>query len=172
MFFRQDDSAVPDGYQPIRAQISFRLMNETSQTITKTNLIKIANEIKKEFASGSGFVWSKGKIKRVCKDSENGLNLNILCIKEQDGTAIIKKIYEVLGKTYNEDKCTTVNPERNSVNTPGNQTILNTTVKKKRWRPTANVRFTHAVALIHGLSKPIVLVDRTGRYLDVLTESD
>lgn len=172
LFFRQDDAAVPDDYQPIRAQISFRLMNETSQTITKTNLIKIANKIKTEFATGSGFVWSKGKIKRVCKDSENGLNLNILCINEQDGTEIIKKIYNVLGKTYNEEKCTTVNPERNSVNTPGNQTILNTTVKKKRWRPTANVRFTHAVALVHGLSKSIVLVDRTGRYLDVLTESD
>jgi len=54
----------------------------------------------------------------------------------------------------------------------GQSNDLNTTVKKKRWRPTANVRFTHAVALIHGLSKSIVLVDRTGRYLDVLTESD
>ena len=172
LFFRQDDSAVPDDYQPIRAQISFRLIDETSQTITKTKLTAIANKIKSEFASGRGFVWSKGKIKRVCKDSENGLNLNILCINESDGTAIIKKIYDVLGKTYDEDKCTTVNPERNSVNLPGNQTILSTTVKKRRWRPTANVRFTHAVALIHGLPKSVVLVDRTGRYLDVLTESD
>ena len=172
LFFRQDDDAVPDDYQPIRAQISFRLMNETSQTITKTHLTAIANEIKTQFASGNGYVWSKGKIKRVCKDSENGLNLNILCINETDGTEIIKKIYDIINKTYNEDKCSTVNPERNSVNTPGSQTILNTTVKKKRWRPTANVRFTHAVALIHGLSKGVVLVDRTGRYLDVLADPD
>lgn len=172
LFFRQDDEAVPDDYQPIRAQISFRLMNETSQTITKTNLTAIANKIKTEFATGSGYVWSKGKIKRVCKDSENGLNLNILCINETDGTEIIKKIYDIIDKTYNEDKCSTVNPERGSVNTPGNQTILNTTVKKKRWRPTANVRFTHAVALIHGLSKSVVLVDRTGRYLDILADPD
>jgi hypothetical protein len=86
------------------------------------------------------------------------------------GRTIIRKIYEVLNQTYDEDKCTTINPERNSLNVTGNQTILGKTVKKKRWRPTANVRFTHAVALIHGLSKPVVLVDRTGRYLDVLAE--
>lgn len=158
LFFRQDDAAVPDDYQPIRAQISFRLMNETSQTITKTNLTAIANKIKTEFATGSGYVWSKGKIKRVCQDSENGLNLNILCINETGGTEIIKKIYDIIDKTYNDEKCSTVNPERNSVNTPGNQTILNTTVKKKRWRP--------------GLSKPVVLVDRTGRYLDVFADPD
>jgi hypothetical protein len=170
LFFRQDDEAVPEDYQPIRGQISFRLMNESSQTITKSELTRIANKIKTEFATGSGLVWSRGKVKRVCKDSENGLNLNILCINESEGTSIIRKIYEVLNQTYDEDKCTTVNPERNSLNVTGNQTILGKTVKKKRWRPTANVRFTHAVALIHGLSKPVVLVDRTGRYLDVLAE--
>lgn len=170
LFFRQDDEAVPDGYQPLRAQIGFRLMNETSQTITKTNLTAIANKIKTEFATGSGFIWSKGKIKRVCKDSENGLNLTILCINETEGTGIIKKIYDILGKPYDENKCSTVTPERNSVNVPGNRTILGTTVKEKRWRPTGNVRFTYAVALVHGLSKSVVLVDRTGRYLDVLAD--
>ncbi|CAO5047877.1 hypothetical protein [Microcystis aeruginosa] len=92
LFFRQDEEAVPDGYQPLRAQIGFRLMNETSQTISKTNLTAIANKIKTEFATGSGFIWSKGKIKRVCKDSENGLNLTILCINETTGTEIIRKI--------------------------------------------------------------------------------
>lgn len=172
LFFRQDDEAVPDGYQPLRAQIGFRLMNETSQTISKAKLTAIANKIRTEFATGSGFIWSKGKIKRVCKDSENGLNLTILCINETAGTAIIRKIYDILDKPYDEDKCTTVTPERNSINVPGNQTILNTTVKKKRWRPTGNVRFTHAVAIIHGISKSVVLVDRTGRYLDVLAESN
>lgn len=172
LFFKQDDEAVPDGYQPIRGQISFRLMNESSQTITKSDLATIANKIKLEFASGSGFIWSRGKIKRVCKDSENGLNLNVLCLNENEGTSIIRKIYDILDKPYDEDKCTTVNPQRNSLNVPGNQTILGKVVKKKRWRPTANVRFTHAIALIHGLSKGVVLVDRTGRFLDVLSESE
>jgi len=79
---------------------------------------------------------------------------------------------DIQDKPYDEDKCTTVNPERNSLNVPGNQTILGKVVKKKRWRPTANVRFTHAIALIHGLSKGVVLVDRTGRFLDVLSDSE
>ncbi|MBC1197865.1 hypothetical protein H0901_22085 [Microcystis aeruginosa BLCCF158] len=172
LFFRQDNAAVPDDLQPLRAQISLRLMGETSQSITKSKLIQIGNKIKTELATGRGFVWSKGKLKRVCKDSENGLNLNILCINEREGTEIIKKIYEVLSLSYDENNCTTVNPERNSVNIPGNQTILRKTVKKKRWRPTGNVRFTHAVALIHGLSTSVVLVDRTGRYSNVFTDPD
>ena len=92
LFFRQDNAAVPDDLQPLRAQISLRLMGETSQSITKSKLIQIGNKIKTELATGRGFVWSKGKLKRVCKDSENGLNLNILCINEREGTEIIKKM--------------------------------------------------------------------------------
>jgi hypothetical protein len=170
LFFKQDDEAVPDGYRALRGQISFRLMNETSTTITRTELTRIATNIKAEFATGNGLIWTRGKVKRVCKDSENGLNLSILCNSESEGTQIIQKVYDVLGKTYDQDKCTTVNPERNSVNVPGSQTILGKVEKKRRWRPTANTRFTHAVALIHGAPKAIVLIDRTGRYLDPLAD--
>jgi hypothetical protein len=170
LFFRQDAEAVPDNYTALTGQISFRLMNETSQSLTRAELTRIANEIKREFATGTGYIWKRGKVKRVCKDSENGLNLSILCLNESEGTEIVRKVYDIIGKTYDPDKCTTVNPERNSENVTGTEIIIGETVRKRRWRPTANVRFTHAVALVHGKTKGIVLVDRTGRYLDPLAE--
>jgi hypothetical protein len=145
-------------------------MTETSQTLTRTELTRIANEIKREFATGNGYIWRRGKVKRVCKDSENGLNLSILCLNESEGTEIVRKVYDIIGRPYDPDKCTTVNPERNSDNVTGTEVILGETVRKRRWRPTANVRFTHAVALVHGKTKGVILVDRTGRHLDPLAD--
>lgn len=170
LFFKQDEEAVPEGYRALRGQITFRLVDETSKTITTTKLTEIAREIKNQFASGNGFLWNRGKLKRVYKDAENGVNLLILCSTESEGNDIIQRVYRILDKPFDPDKCTNSNPDKSSINNPGTQTILGQTAKKRRWRPTANIRFTHALAIVHGLSKAITLVDRTGTRYDALVD--
>lgn len=54
LFFQEDADDVEVDYRPVRMEISWRLINETSSTITKTELTTIANKIKTSFGNGNG----------------------------------------------------------------------------------------------------------------------
>lgn len=168
LVFRQDLDAVPDGFRPMEGEISFRLINENSQTITKAKLEAIARDIKREFGAGDGYLWKKGKIKECYFDPVHGIDLRILAISKAEAVEIIQKVVSILGATYDADNLNNINPDRNSLNTPPTQIILGESEKKPRWRPTGQVRFRYARALIHGRVKSINLVDLTGRYYDAL----
>lgn len=163
--FLQDLDAVPDGFRAVPGRISFRLVNETTDTITEAKLRAIALEIRAQFALGNGHIWRKGKNKFTYRDPKNGLKLNILCLNETEGREIAQKICNVIDKAYDEEKAQYLEPNRLSVTSPiGTDLILGVRVKERRWRPTVNVRFLYATAKISGLNNPIVLVDRSKQF--------
>lgn len=167
LFFKQDSQAVVSGRRAMEGQISFRLVNETSSTITETKARQWALKIKNEFALNNGYVWKKGKIKLVCKDAENGLNLGILALNELEGIELIKKVYDLIGGTYNEDLVREVTPKRDSETNPtGTELVFGKQRKKQRWRPVGNIRFQYALLTVRGMQHRIALVDRTRRFLD------
>lgn len=161
LYFQQDRSAVADNYAPVTAEISFRLMNETSESLSKANLETLARKIKNELALGQGFTFNKGKINANYIDSEYGYRLQLYVINKTEGEMVVKKILGLQDHTYQDDKFTLGSPERNSLNNPGNIVIVGETHKKPRWRPTATVRFQWAYISIHSKPDPIYLVDRT-----------
>lgn len=171
LFFKQDTDAVPDGFHPVEAEISFRLMNETNESLTLANLETLAKQIKTELAANDGYTFDKGKY--LCKyyDKENGYDLQLYTISEAEGEQLARKIVGIRNHTFNENLFKFTAPRKNSDNTPGNIRILGKTYKKQRWRPTARVRFLHANLLLHNLAEPRCLVDRTGKKRSVVEKT-
>lgn len=161
LYFQQDRSAIVEDYAPITAEISFRLMNESTETISKSNLEVLAAKIKTEFASGQGYTFNKGKLITHYRDKEHGYYLQLYVINESEGVEVTKKILDIQNHVYNEDFFRKTEPKKSSVNTTSNQTIAGKPYKKARWRPTGTVRFQYASILIHGVPDAIYLVDRS-----------
>ncbi len=169
LFFTQDASAVPSDRRRMEGQISFRLVNETSQTMTKTKAQTIANKIRQEFATPSNFLWKKGKLKLVYQEPEFGLNLSILAINENEGIQVIKRVVAIVNSTYKEDLLKISEPKRDSATNPqGTNLVYGKQRQKKRWRPTGNVRFRYALLSMDGMQNRIALVDTTRKYHDAL----
>lgn len=165
LYFLQDLDAVPDGMRAVPGRISFKLVNETSDTITTVKLKEIAREIKAQFALGNGHIWKKGKEKVTYLDKKDGLDLRILCLNKTEGIELVQKVCNVVDRAYDPDKLQHLDPNKASITNPiGTDLILGQRVKKRRWRPVANVRFLYATAKISGLENAIPLVDRSKQY--------
>jgi len=162
-YFSQDGHAVPDGFTPIQSELGFRLISETSATMTEAKAITLAREIKRVFApSGQGYVWSKGKVKVTYLDKERGYDFRINALNKLEGETLIKKFLDVKNHPFVDDYLIEHDPNRNSLNNPvQTRTVYGKQKKVKRWRPTGNVRFRYAALFIDGLSEPVMLVDTT-----------
>lgn len=166
LFFKQDSSAIPTGKRAVQGQISFRLINENSATMTESKARILATKIKNEFALNNGYIWKKGKLKCVYKDLKQGLDLNILSLSKTEAIEIIRKMCDVADAVYDSDLLRISEPERNSLTNPTSRSLVYGKQRMdKRWRPTANVRFQYAVLTVHGMNHRIMLVDRTNRNL-------
>lgn len=161
LYFQQDKAAVPSGYAPVRAEISFRLMDETEETLTQAKLQTLARSIKTEFATGQGYTFNKGKYIAIYTDKVNGYYLQIYVLNEAEGESVVRKILSIRNHSYDQDKFRVTQPKRNSLNVTGNVTIAGETHKKLRWRPTATVRFQWASLITRTRPDPFYLVDRT-----------
>ncbi len=170
LFFSQDRASVPDGLSPITAEISFRLMDETSESITRTKALTLANKIKQEMVDGGKEIYfNKGKNIVNYNDRKHGLALQIYALNESEGEKIIKKILTIRGVSFDASRLTVSAPKRNSENLPkGTKTIYGKQRKGRRWRPTARVRFRYAYLYVHGLNEVVPLVDATGQWIDAL----
>jgi hypothetical protein len=103
LFFRQDLQSVPDGYAPIEARISFRLMNESATTITQTNINTLATQIKTELALNNGYIFDKGKV--VCNyvDKAKGYSLQIYALSKAEGERVVRKILGIQNHAFDEE---------------------------------------------------------------------
>lgn len=162
LYFRQDLNAVPNGMTAIEARISFRLMNQTSTSITRIKIEALASRIRAELAVHPGWTFDKGKYIVHYNDPELGYHLQIYALSTTEGERVVKKILSIQNHVFNEKLLSNSTPGRNSENTPSNIKILGKTYKEPRWRPTASVRFLYADLILHDLPEPICLVDRSG----------
>lgn len=170
LYFSQDPEAVPQGIDPLTLETSFRLVGETTSLFTRGNATTLGQSIKREMVvAGKGITHDKGKLMATYYDYTKGYKLNILCQQKQDAVDLIRKILAIRSHTY-EPNCFQLNtPEKDSVNNPtGTITVLGEQVGKPRWRPTARVRFTHAMVSFPDLPKSYPIVDTTGRFPDAL----
>jgi hypothetical protein len=168
LHFIQDWQAVPEGYSPVRARISFRLQRETTQTISIGEARSIANRIKSEFASGPGYIWTRGRLKVCYRDKIKGYDFRLLVPSESEGKGIISKVLRLQNDTAEWDNLTVSESSRSFPQITGTQLILGKSYRKPRQRPTANVRFRYATLSVHGLPHDIVLCDLTGFYKKAL----
>jgi hypothetical protein len=160
LYFSQDDDSVPYKRHPSSAEMSYRLVGETHQTITETELNTIALRIKREFGDSNGYRWRKGRILCTYKNLEDGLNLQIYAYSESEAREVIRKMCDVAVKPFDEDYLV-IHESRKSFSTnPGTQMILGKARQKPQERPIVYVRFRRATVSIHGLPNPVTLVGR------------
>jgi hypothetical protein len=162
LYFSEDpDQYIPER-QPVRALISFRLMDETSASMTEAKARVIAQKIRTEFAASNGYRWRKGKIIVTYRDRSKGYELKLFAYNETEAREVINKVLDIQGHTL-DNEFLRINESRADfpVN-PGNQMVYGKQRPKPRRRPTTYVRFTKATLQLWGMTKGEVLVDLTG----------
>lgn len=169
-YFSQDEASVPEGQRRVEAEYSFRLMDETSASITPVKALALARSIKEHFLVGnSGMVFTKGKTIYKYYDELKGYRLRLYGNSESDAVDLIKKMVAVREHVYDEKKLVICTPKKASLSNPtAKKKVYGKSLTEQRYRPTANVRFRYSYLYIHGITKPIFLVDTTGRHFDAV----
>jgi len=165
LIFREDYSAflAENNLRRAEAQISYRLMHQTSATITPIFASSLALKVKELFSEGAGFTWQKGHVKVVYRDLPNGCYFQLLAESQSEGIRVIESTLELAGISFNEQNIVVANSQKVFPQIPPTQEIYGKLRKTPRKRPLARVRFVRAELHIYGLPSPVVLVDRLGR---------
>lgn len=171
LLFKEDWNAtlLENKFSPATAQISFRLINETSASITPSKAQSLATRVKELLGASGGFTWEKGTTKVIYRDLHRGIDFRLLAEAEAEGQRVVEKILSLAEQPFEEQNLTVSRSHRSFPTVPGQQLVYGKERRKPRERPTTRVRFYRAEMHVHGLPHPIVLLDRTGKYQGLVT---
>lgn len=173
LYFEEDINDVDAGFAPVTGEISFRLMNESEESISLADARTLANKIKSTFASGMGFSWKKGKFMCSYTDRKKGYQLQLLCRNAAEGRRVIEQVLDVQNHTPNwalMNVSENQEPAERHPTLPPMKQILGKSRRLPRSRPVADVRFQYATLHVWGVPTPTVLIDRSGTHLNPLVE--
>lgn len=159
LYFIQSRSEIPKGQAPLKGEITYRLMNETSASLTQTEMQTRANKIKILFTQPSLFVWHKGKEKFTYVDKPNGYNFKLFTTTDVEAKRIIEQVLDIENKTPNFDKLVHHDDPATYPNITQTQFIYGKNRKVSRRRPREDVKFRYASLKIDGIPAPIYIVD-------------
>jgi hypothetical protein len=165
IYFKEDEEEVEPGYQPIKSEITFRLMGKTDTTISKADLNQYKAKIENIFATQGGKIWRRGKDLATYTDWENGYQIQMLVRSKSDAEELAKAFLDVQDVQYRSEFMfykENLNPVVAYPTNPGKQTILGKEIIKHRRRPITQIRFQWASLSLPSLSKPIYLIDLSG----------
>lgn len=166
LYFAQSVRDVEENENIVKGELRFRLINETSTTISNTEVDRYAQRISNNFAKPTKFIWQKGKHRFTYTDMSKGYQLKLNVISETEGKRVVEQILDIQQHTPDwkyAKYIETLKPTERYPDAPSTQTILGKSRRKPRRRPREDVRFVRASLLISGLPSPITLVDTTGR---------
>lgn len=171
LYFKEDEDDVDPGHQPARMEVSWRLVDETTQTITKAKLTTIANKIKTNFGTGSGYLFKKGRKLVIYNKLSQGYKFILRARELSEGKDLIREILSINGHTLDTEllKLSVVDDEMGAF--PYNsatETILGKRRNKPRKRPMVNVKFKYAYAIVNGWGKPVYLYTKNYYIPDAL----
>lgn len=161
LIFREDYSTflAENKLQRARAEISWKLVNQTSATMSQGEAHSVALRIKEVFAEGKGFVWERGALQVTYRDPSHGVRFSLFAVSQTEATRVIETVLEVAEVAFDE---TLISVSKNSKNypvVPPNKEVYGKEVKDIRRRPLTDVRFYRAELHIYGLRSPVILVD-------------
>ncbi|MEA5627569.1 hypothetical protein [Nostoc sp. UHCC 0251] len=158
-----------DGTPQAEAEITFRLMNESSETISRTNAESLARTIKNVFATPL-FVWNKGHFKCTYSDKERGYELKLLVTSKAEGERIIRAVLDIQSHPFDRDYLQYIDNDRLYPANPGTHRVYGRQVKKFARRRITDVKFRFAQLLVWGKQNPINLVAVSGSRLRSVIE--
>lgn len=174
LHFSEDDSDADQGYRPVIGEISFRLMNHSSTSLSKAEATAYGNKIKTAFGGSTPFVWRKGKLMASYSDWEKGYQLQLLVPNDAEGRRVVEQVLDINSHTPDwKNYATKENGAASSAypTVPPTQSILGKSTKLPRRRPTASVKFRYATLAIAGLSKRLCLYDSTYKFKEALVKN-
>lgn len=158
LFFQERLTEDSEGRgREVRGEITFRLMNKTSSTISRTDAENLARDIKREFANPI-FVWEKGWYKATYLDVERGYDLRLFVKSKLEGERVIKQVLKIQEHNYNSEYFQFVDHERSYSLNPGTHLVYGRSTKKPVKRPRVDIRFKYAQLLIWGKGQAVNLV--------------
>lgn len=168
LYFLEDADTVDPDYSAVAGEISFRLMNYTTETITPTVAATFANRVRLAFGAGdAGYLWRKGKDMATYNQWDKGYALQILTRSNAEAREVIGKVLDIQNDTpdwakmnYSENE----EPMEAYPTVPPLDFIYGKSRRTPRRRPVADCRFQYALLHVHGVPNPIILYDRTGIY--------
>lgn len=172
LFFQESAEEVEKGFSPLRSQISVRLINETSESLTESKLIRLGQKIKSEFdTGGKSFWWRRGKVSCYYKDKEKGYRFTLYATTKNEGKRVIEKVLSLVDELFKKENYSSSQNEDPSSAfpiLPDTANILGKSRRLPRKRPVGKVHFTYATAEIYGLSKPVLLYSSSFRFRNAL----
>lgn len=168
LFFQEDQDRVDEenGFYPVTSEVNFRLMEETAKTLTPAKAKTYANKIKNIFCANKGFVWKKGKEFWTYIDMHKGYKFQLYASSKQEAQNLISRVLDVQNHTPDWDIYLKDATKRKdliaSSPLPPKELIYGKPRRLARTKPVAYVRFKYAELHIHGLPRPVTLVDRGG----------
>jgi hypothetical protein len=171
LYFVEDASDVERGYAPIDAEITFRIPNETSESMTEAKARTIANKINSVFGVSNGYRWKKGRLKASYKDSHNGYNMIISAFSESEAREVLHKVLEIQNDTLNDAHLTISTLQQNPPTIPATERIYGESRRLPRRRPIGYVRFRYAELHLWAMPNAITLVDLSRRRLRPLVRA-
>lgn len=171
LYFKEDRQDVEPGFEAVEGRISFRIQDESTESITMAKLTQIAQRIKSNFAPAGGYIWRKGREMFSYSDWDKGYQLQILARSDPEARALVDKVLNCQSHTPDMSKFnrSTNAAEASAYPTiPPTRSILGNSERLPRRRAVADVRFQYAIAHIHGRKKRVCLVDLSGRFNDPL----
>ncbi len=173
LFFTEDAEDAEAGYKPVEMEVSWRLINETSASITEAQLRSIGTKIKTNFGAGNGRIFKKGRKIVHYLDRDRGYNFLLRARDLAEGKDLIREILTMNGDTLDTNilRVSETDSETDAYPyNPGTQLILGSRKSLPRRRPLVNVRFKYAYATVHGYNKPIYLYSRSSFIPDALVQ--
>lgn len=170
LYFKEDLEDVEEGYAPIDSEVSFRLMDETSSSMTESKATQWANKIRQEFATSNGYRWQKGRVKLSYRDKDNGCIFSINAYSESVGRQLINKLLDLQNVVLDDSLLSIAQLGDTPPIVPPTEMIYGRSRRIARRRPVGYVRFIYADLHIWGMPNAITLLDRSGRRKNPLIE--
>lgn len=153
LIFLQKRAERENGYTRLKGEISFDLMDfvdtadkvsPTQKLIQQADIVSLSKKIKSIFTPE--FSWSRGKEILVYHDWGRGYNLQIYCEQKEEGIRIAKAVCQIQNHTIKDEflKLSQSLITDNKKPILEEEVVLGKKVKRKRYRPTGTVYFSHA----------------------------
>lgn len=159
------DKKIPQA----EGEITFRLMDESSETISRTKAEALARQIKNVFATPP-FTWNKGHFKCTYSDKTRGYELKLFVTNKIEGERMIRAVLDIQNHPFDRDYLQFIDNDRSYPTNPGTHRVYGRTTQKFVRRRATGVRFSFAQLLVWGKQNPINLVATSGSRLRSVIE--
>ncbi|MHC5720080.1 MAG: hypothetical protein ACYTX0_50620, partial [Nostoc sp.] len=94
LIFREDYSTflTENKLQRAKAEIGWRLINESSVSMSQSKAQSIALRIKEVFAEGQGFTWQRGTLQVTYRDPQHGVRFSLFAASQAEAVRVIEKV--------------------------------------------------------------------------------